>query len=248
MEYLTAEEVASILGIGRRQLGRHVRKGLLRQFHPEGKQVPYYDPEEVTALLNIRNKSVSSTALSMLVKQTSMRVTHLEKIVEQLITALGANIEVLPIDKDSVVALWYRAKAALEAGTGQDTKEVLAWAGIFSAIGEEHLEVLATALELEEPYNVFTKLGKELYKKYPYGLEDDPGAKGVLQLLNVSRDKLRRVMESYISMTSGKVLGYEIFPKSKGDAHTDIVALIVEKKRRRTTSKVVNPDTSYPCT
>lgn len=239
MQYITAKEAAEILNITVRQLHREVRKGMLRQLYPKGYKTPYYDPEEVSILHTLRKKKISLPEVASLAQQAHMRVMHLEKLVEQLIKAVGADIPHLPLDKESVTALWYKAQQALEEPHRHTLKEILEWSGIFSSIGEEHLMAIESHMTIADPYKVFVELGVRMFKEYPYNHDQDPGTSSVFRMLNVSRDKLRRAIWSYVSLSSdgGKFLACKMFPKSRGDVHDDILALVIEKRRKRDIGK-----------
>ena len=233
MEYIPAEEAASILNISVRQLRREVRKGMLRQVFPDGQKVPYYDPEEVAFLANLRTNKISLPEVAAAAQRTQMYMMRLEKRMNQLMTAVGADIPCLPLDKEYLTSLYFRVQDAVEPPRQHSLKEVLEWSGIFATLGEEHLQGIETYMGIEEPWRPFAELSMRLFSGSPNNLRNDPGADAVYRVLNVSRDKLRRTLGMYLTLKHGPVLTHRMFPQSKNDVHNDILALVIEKRRKR---------------
>lgn len=233
MEYIKASEAAQLLCITERQLRREVTKGVIRQHFPKGRRIPYYDPDEVAVLSEMRSRKMSLAEIAAIAQRTAIQQMRLEKLVQQILQATGADIPLIPVDRESVVALYLKAQDAQEQKRRHSVQEVAEWAGIFSSLGEEHFVAIETYFGVEEPWKVFNLLSRRLYVEYPLALQDDPGALTVFRLLNVSRDRMRRTMWAYVATTHSRTLANKLFPKAQGDVHDDITALVVEKRKKR---------------
>jgi len=237
MDYITAKEAARLLGITERHLHREVTKGVLRQHFPQGRKTPYYDPDEVAVLSEMRARKLSLAEIAAIAQRTAIQQLRLEKLLQQVMKTVGADVPLLPVDRESIISLYLRAQDAQEQPHRHSVREVMEWAGIFSALGEEHLQAIETYFGVEEPWRIFQLLAMRMYTEYPNNLQGDPGAQTVYRLLNVARDKMRRTMWSYVAINHNRTLANKLFPKAQGDVHDDITALVVEKRRRRDISR-----------
>jgi hypothetical protein len=233
VEYIKAKEAADILGFSVRQLSTEVRRGMLKQHFPSGRRTPYYDAEEVSELAELRKKKISLPEVAAMAQRAHMQSLRQEKLTRQLMTAIGADIPNLPLDREYIVSLWYKLLDDLQAPRRHTLREVLEWSGIFSSLGEEHLQAIETFVGIEEPWKPFAELSMRLYAESPTNLRNDPASDSVYRLLNVARDKLRHTMKIYMALKKGTVLANKMFPKAGEDVHNDILALVIEKRRKR---------------
>lgn len=228
MELITAKEAADIIGVGPRQLSALARQGFIRTQHKKGdRRTPYYDPNEIVAYADMKQKGITFAEIAAMAQQNRARVTRLERVVNRLLGVIGADTPTLKLDRQSVISMHLTVEDALELPV-YTSKEVLDWSKIFYSIGEEYFEEVANIFNTPEPWKPYLELAKRMAKKAPFRqMEVDIEVKATYNYLKLATRFVRQAAFFYVRGKSGSREAYRTFPESTGDPHEDILSITV---------------------
>lgn len=227
-DLLTAQQVAGMLGVTTDMVQKLVRQGLLKpQYQGTSLVAPrLYRETDVAALVEAREAKLDLPTVAAIARQAYTASRSLERVVKQLLELLGADVPLLKLGKDDVLSLCAKVDDALEQEFPPEAREVLDWAKIFYAIGEEYFELVASQLGDEEPWKRFLDLGQKLSREAPRkSFMIDKELEAAYGYLEVARRNLRNSSFFYIRNRHGRKTASDLFPEVKGDKHEDIITL-----------------------
>jgi hypothetical protein len=226
-ERITAKEAARMLGVTTRMVRYWTRKGIIRPFKPGGSvsAVPMYLRTEIDALLEARSKKVDLQTVATMARQAHVSSRQLERTVSRLLEIIGANIPMLSLKEENVHALYLQVEDALEQDYQPPADEVLEWARIFYAVGEEYLGLIEEVVEDEEPWAKLLELSNSLSVRAPRDLfSGDKELEAAYGYLEMARRNMRNVAYFYIRNRHGSRAASGAFPGT-GDITEEVIAL-----------------------
>jgi DNA-binding transcriptional MerR regulator len=235
MELISSKEAAEILGIGMRQLSKLASEGYIFPQQKKGdRRSNYYDPNEIAAFAQLRKEGVNLVKLAAQVQRTDIRSRRTERLQQHLFSVIGADVPLLKLDRESVIAMHLKVQDALELPVFTQN-EVLEWAKTFYSMGEEYFETVGSIIETDDPWKPYTDLAKKIALMAPFReMEADVEVKAVYNYLKIATRFMRQAAFFYVRARYGERSAYRTFPESTGDAHEDILALAVMDYAKRT--------------
>lgn len=162
---VSANDTAKILGVSVRHVHHLVRRGLLRPYYPRGRGLNAamrFSKAEISALVEARESNkFDARRIAFTSAQALAASKQLERRVSLLEQALGQRIPGLPLDEESVIALYVRAVDEAQAPKAT-VATVMFWAETLLAAGEEFLDVLEAYTGDEECWKPFMDVAHAL--------------------------------------------------------------------------------------
>jgi len=223
------EEAAEVLGVSVHQVMQLARQGMLRPHYPTGQRLNaprMYWSEEVSALAEARRRGVTLPEVSVTAAQAFATARALERRVDILEQMCGAGVPPLQLDEDSVVSMWLKVHEYKDRRI-TDADEILNWAKVFMAIGEEYFALIEKVLGKDEPWEPFLELANKLTVNCPIELLDaEPMTRIAYGWLDAGRRSLRHAAYFYIRTKHGLPEATKRFPETGCDIHDRILSHI----------------------
>jgi len=226
-DLLTVQQVARMLGVTTDMVQKLVRQGLLKPQYQGSITAPrLYREADVAALVEAREAKLDLTTVAAMARQAHTASRSLERVVKQLLELLGADVPLLSLEKEDVLSLCAKVDDALEEEFLPEAREVLSWAKVFYAIGEEYFGLVESHLGEKEPWKRFLDLGQKLVREAPRkSFVIDKELEATYGYLEVARRNLRNAAFFYVANKHGQRLASGLFPEVKRDRHEDIITL-----------------------
>jgi len=222
-------EAAELLGVSHRSVHHFVRQGLLKPRYPRGRKLnapELFLRDEVCALVEAREKRFDFRYTGTIAMQAHASSRALERRVEFLEQLLGRSFATLSLDEEDIVALYAEAKEGVEVPP-IDVTGVMRWAGIFLSMGEEFLELLASATNDIESWKVFLDLSAAMLRDAPLDtLSYDKELEAAYGYFRYARESLRRVMYFHVRNQYGPQTAGRTLTVPKEDVHEGVLRLL----------------------
>jgi hypothetical protein len=226
MDLITPNEARALLGVSRRQFCRDIKAGLIKRYFPEHQKRAKYSLEEVKELTKIKKKGCSYKESTMMAQRAYFGLKRMERIVQQLIDAIGLNVQLPDLSEENVAQLHAKAKEDLTNPRALKPAEVLWWANTFRTLGSEYFEAVALFLRVDEPYRPYVELGAKLFKDMPlHAVRNNPDLLFIYGNLKTARQILERSAFFYAHGRFGKRTACTLFPDMEGSFHEQMLAL-----------------------
>ncbi len=233
---LSSKEAADVLGISVSWLNRLCHSQTLTALFPEGKGMRsprFFKESDVMAYLEIKDKELDIPTLATLTRQAYVTSRATELQLEQLLFYLGIDLPRLSLRKQDVMRLYVQVEDALDI-THRDLKpdNIMKWARIFYAVGEEYLWLIEQLLEDDEPWGKLLELANAIWKEAPREeFNMDKPLASAYGFLDAGRKNLRNVAYFYIRNKHGPQTASLAFPVSHGDRDERIINLAFPDQR-----------------
>lgn len=223
---LTAKEAASILGVSPQRVYQMNRKGELRSVG-QLKQDLRFSLEEVCALADSKREKGGSLGIQLLsakVVQLSARMGVLERQQESVMRMLGLRSARIGCNKAEVLSLYCRAEEAMNQPV-LHLDDVREWTKIFLAFHEEVFDLVETHTNDPEPWSLFLRLAKKVYKHCPTikCLHDDELVDPSTEF-EAARRNLRAAAWSYVCNRRGRRAAEQTFPETQTDPLSSLLS------------------------
>jgi hypothetical protein len=143
----------------------------------------------------------------------------LEHRVERLEAVLGIGMAPLPLDEESVLALYAEASNKLQPATSLE--DLTRWTRTLFSIGEEFFELLEAYTGDEDGWVVFMDFVRATLEAAPVEVEVE--MKQAYEMLLAARNHLRNVSFSYVRNKYGARKAGHLF---HGDAHDEVLKIV----------------------
>lgn len=224
---IPVEEAADILGTTVDNVRSFARRGILRPRYPEGKgwqKKVLFNTEEVSALAEVRETKLEADKVAALAVRAYVVSRSMERRIGMLEQLIGARTRTLPSDEASVIALFEKAQDAL-GYTPSTVPEVLEWANIFIAMGEEFFEALEAYTDDEDAWLVFYQLVRDISAAVPsdfYDVEVD----AAYRYFDASRRHFTAIAYFHVRNRFGARSANKVFEERPNDYHEEILNII----------------------
>lgn len=227
------EEAALILDTSVDNVRVMMRKGILRPHFPKGKgfrKEILFHGEEISALAEVREMKLSPDKLASFAVRGYVAARSLERRIEMLEQLMGARAQVLLTDEESVVALYEKGMDAL-GYTPTGVGEILEWANILIAMGEEFFEALEAYTDDEEAWWVFHQLIRNIDAETPVEqLYQDPELEAAYRYFGASRRHFLRLAYFHIRSSFGVRAANRVFEEHPNDFHEEVLNIIASNR------------------
>jgi hypothetical protein len=226
---LTSDEAAAMLEVSTQTLFGMVKSGILRAEYPDGKclnsQVLFH-PDEVEAVMEIRGKRLDLAQVATMARQAYVASRQTERVVKRFMDLAGMNAPMLSYKDADVYALHVRVEDALLADVSEmSAYEIMEWAKIFYAVGEEYLMLIRVVAEDEEPWRKLLELSTKLCAEAPIGrIGVEADLKSAFAHLSLARRNMRNVAYFYVRSQHGKQIAGRAFPDAGNHWERNITA------------------------
>lgn len=230
------EEVAEILDVSERSVEKMMRKGTLRIVGRTGPfNAPLFDPEEIAALREVREREISLLATTETAEQAWAAARVAQRRVEALERLLGMHVSpAYQLDAESIQALHEEAYQAL-AKTINGEERVTYWADIFGSLCEQYfLRVASVTNDKEEPWRVYNDLVTHLLRcQNAEDMAYNPAEVLAYRRLNAARKTLRNAIFMYHIQRYGKRAAMRAFEADfAGENHRITMLAIAASKHK----------------
>ncbi len=227
---VSIEEAAAILDTSVDNLRRTVRRQLLRPHYPNGRawnsKEVFFHIEEINAFAEVRETKLSPEKVASFAARGYAAARALERRVEMLEQLIGARHSPLPCDEESVIALYQRGLDAL-GFTPTTTVDILEWAEIFIAMGEEFFEALEVFTDDGGAWNVFYQVTRDVVEKTPHDeLYADWELEAAYRYFEAGRKHFLRVAYFHVRNRFGVRTANRVFEERPNDFHEEILTII----------------------
>lgn len=209
---VTPDQAAKILGVGRHQVYRYQREGLLTAYKGEGKFRLLLDAHEVSALAAIRHSPTTVLELQKTLVATQVHCRALERRLDLVERALCVRNPNLCYERASVEELVSRAYAAVK-DPPTDALQILDWCNVFFSVKEEFLKLVQLYTENPEPWSPFLRLAERIDTYRPSTLNDED-VLGAYMLLTAARRALRQTVFFYLMEYRTPAYAQEVIPEA----------------------------------
>jgi len=217
-DLLTAMEAATRVGISPVTINKAIKEGvLIPKGRAPGRGQFLLDPQDIDAFAAVWSNSMSPVQIARMAMQAFASSRTTERALRQLLDLLGANIPVIFPEKESLQSLVEDAKRQLKRPGLPTVPELLYWAKMLYALGEEHMLLIEKELGISPPYTVFTGLAEKLCQGVAELSVVDKEMEMVYGYLMMSRRNLRNVVYMYARGKGEKV---------DVDVHEEIITLM----------------------
>jgi hypothetical protein len=124
-----------------------------------------YRREEIAALAEARERGLNLPRVASMAARSYAAARALEHRVDRLEQVLGIGANPLPLDEESVLALYAEASDRLRPPRKLD--EITRWTRIFLAMGEEFFELLEAYTGDEDGWAVFMDYARAALEAEP---------------------------------------------------------------------------------
>lgn len=227
------EEAASILGVSVDNVRSFMRRGILRSQFPKGKgwqKEFYFHAEEVSALAEVREMKLSPDKLASFAVRGYVAARSLERRIEMLEQLMEARARALPSDEESVIALYEKGMDAL-GYIPIEKAELIEWATIFIAMGEEFFEALEAYTDNGEAWWVFYQLARNISAATPVDkLYQDPELDAAYRYFETSRRHFKCAVHFHVRNRFGVREANRVFEDHPNDYHEEILNIIAANR------------------
>lgn len=220
-----AREAAKLLGIAERTLHDYVKKEWLKPLPGKGAYNRLtFRREDVLEFIEIRHNKDSWDSIATIAKQASANSRRLERLVEQLLLVIGADIPLANLDPEALISKHVEIQDT-PAGP-RNSAEVFELARFFLGIGEEYFELVTHYTGDREPWIPYLRLAAAVQKSRINTLHKaDAETRAAYQYLDMARRRLRETAFFHVRAQHGRKYAYELFPDAKDGAHQELATL-----------------------
>lgn len=221
---ISPAEAAKLLNTDRRGLRRLVKGGFLREHAHSDK--PAYHREEVAALRETRESRLSPRRVASYAARAYAAARSIERRVEMLEAVFDLKARCIPCDEESAIALYVEAQEALEFPPSR-VDDVLRWASVFLAIGEEFLDLLEAYTDDDECWRPFYDLSQRMLAEKPTELFFyDKILETAYGFLEASVRHITSVCFFHVRQRAGVNTANRIFHEEPSDEYEELLAII----------------------
>jgi len=209
---ITPDQAAKFLGVGRPQVYRYQREGLLTAHQGDGEFHLLFDRHEVAALAKVRESKPTILELQKTLLSTLTRCGALEHRLDLLERVICVRNPNLGNKKSEVEELMERICDALKEPP-TDILQILDWCSIFLGVKEEYLHLVQTYTDNPEPWAPFLLLAERMDDRRPSSF-DDEDLLGAYLHLTVARRALRQTVFFYLMERRTPAYAQEVIPEA----------------------------------
>lgn len=219
-QLISAKEAAAILGLSVASINHLVRQGMVQPVYSKDRRLSErgYRREEIAALAEARERGLNLPRVASMAARSYATARALEHRVDRLEQVLGIGANPLPLDEESVLALYAEASDRLRPPRKLD--EITRWTRTFLAMGEEFFELLEAYTGDEDGWAVFMDYARAALEAEPEDAHIE--MKQAYELLFAARNHLRNVSFVYTRNKYGARKANSIF---HGDEHEHILRI-----------------------
>lgn len=229
-DLIDAKEAGAILGLTPRSVHHQVRQGLLRPQYPSGRKLnapELFSRAEVESLAEARDNGLGLPQLSSMAVRSYAASRSLERRVAVLEQLLGTGAPVLSTREEDVHSMYLEARDVRRAAPAASVEQVMRWAGIFIAIGEEYLDVMEHVTGDTGAWQVLMDVGGAFVKDAPIEqLAQDKELEAAYGYLQFSRKNLRQVCYFHVRCREGPHVAARLLAPSSEDMHAGVFRLV----------------------
>jgi hypothetical protein len=227
------EEAARILDTSVDNVRSFMRRGILRPQYPKGKgwrKEFLFHAEEVSALAEVREMKLTPDKVASFAVRGYVAARSLERRIEMLEQLIEARTRALPVDEESVIALYQKGMDAL-GYTPVEKSELVEWASIFIAMGEEFFEALEAYTDNGEAWWVLYQLARNISAATPVDqLYQDVELEAAYRYFEAARRHFYRVVYFHVRCRFGVRTANRIFEERPNDYHEEILNIIAANR------------------
>jgi hypothetical protein len=221
---ISVDAAAKILGVGRSQVYRTVRDGLLRRVSGLNCTL-LLSADEVQALADSRVQNITVPQLhKALIAEQSTRA-GLERRLARLERTLLLRTPAFQHNEAEITELMDRVHNTLKEPPS-DVLEIVDWCAVFFSVHEETLHLIEVYTDDPEPWSALLSLAEKMYK-YCAGHRDDRDIKEAYTELSLARRSLRQAAFLYIRQSRGEAAAKNAI----AEADTDLIRTINQHVR-----------------
>ena len=228
MNHLTPAEAAKILNVTVRAFNHMVREGFISPEFPEGRKwngKRLYREQDIADLLEVRAQKWDFVSTVAIAKQALVRTRQLERSVQSLMDVIGANMKPLSLKPRDITQLYLQIEEEIHRLDPYVPKEILRWAHVFYAMGEEYLWYIEQEIEDPEPWKKPLLLAEKLMEELPRDrCKIDRELEIAYQILDMARRNMRNVAYFYIRHRKSQRAAHKEFPALEGDISEEILS------------------------
>lgn len=226
-QLISAKETAAILGLSVASINHLVRQGMLQPVYSKDRRLNdrRYRKDEVAALAEARERGLNLPRVASMAARSYATARALEHRVDRLEQVLGIGMSPLPLDEESVLALYAEASDRLRPP--KKLEDLSRWTRIYLSMGEEFFELLEAYTGDEEGWVVFMDFARATMEAQPE--EADPEVKQAYEMLLAARNHLRNVCFIYARCKYGVRKANRVF---HGDEHDEILKIVDSLRKR----------------
>lgn len=202
---ITPGEAGEVLGVGEKQVRRYVQRGWLRPVYDKGRGLHaplLLHSEEVAALAETLEDKPDLTKVTQRAVQSYVLARSLERRVEKLEQLVGAQYDPLPLDQESVRALYAEAREDVDIPP-VDPEKVSFWTRTFMSIGEEFFDALLAYTSNEKAWETFHDLSRAIIEEAPFDRMDQEETRALYRCYEKARGNLRAVLFFHVRTRFG---------------------------------------------
>ncbi len=217
---ISAKEAGAVLGLGVWRINHLVRQGMLQPVYSKdrGLNERLYRKDEVAALAEARERGLDLAHIASMATQGYAASRALERRVERLEQVLGIGMDALPLDEESVLALYAEASDKLHPPRG--LSDITRWTRTLFCMGEEFFELLEAYTGVEDGWVVFMDFARAVLDNAP--VEASTEVMQIYEMFRAARNHLRNVSFIYARSKYGAKKANLVF---HGDEHDELIKI-----------------------
>ena len=224
-ELVTSAEAAKILGVSTSMFNRIVRNSGPQPYNKVGKE-RFYRAKDIMILKQLREGDIGLHNLIIEARRAVVESRALRHEVDQLKYALRLNIPAIPLDKESVLSILFKAEDDLSRTKQLSKDELLEWAHTLHGVHEPFLKAASMYMDTKEPWRGILNLARKLCAEQPMEYTRiDKELENIYGLLNSGLRLARQAAYFYVREQNGKMFADKMFPEAKNSPHEDVLML-----------------------
>jgi DNA-binding transcriptional MerR regulator len=227
-QLISAKEAADTLGISVASINYHVRQGMLQPVYSKDRKLNdrRYRKDEVEALAEARERGLSLPRVASMAARSYATSRALEHRIDRLEQVLGVGLNPLPLDEESVLALY--AEACDKEHPAHKLSDLARWTRTLFAMGEEFFELLEVYTGDEDGWVTFMDFIRATLDAAP--AEASPEVVQIYEMLRSARNHLRNVSYVYARNKYGAKKANRAF---HGDEHDQLIKIVEGMRKKR---------------
>jgi hypothetical protein len=225
---ISIEEAAGILDISVDNVRSFMRRGILRPQFPKGKgwrKELLFHVEEVSALAEVREMKLTPDQIISFAVRGYVAARAVERRLDTLEQLMGAHVQRLPTDQESVVALYEKGVEALEC-TPSTKSEIIEWSNITIAMGEEFFEALDAFTDDDKAWHIFYQVVRNIVAEMPVDqIYQDPELDAAYKHFGVAYRHFERIAYFHVRCRFGVREANKVFENYPNDYHEEILSI-----------------------
>ncbi len=225
---VTTAEAAKMLGLDVTTFRSMVRRGMIHPAHGKGAGgSSLFALSDIAALADLRFQNLDLATVATMAMRALVLSRNNEKRLNHVTNLLGLNVPSLGTTESEVIALFIEAQDLVQEDEELTAAEAHRWAGIFYAMDEAYLRLVAHYGSTNEPWEPFLALAQKLCENAPRAVFSfNKELESAYAYLEAGRRHLRTVVYFYFRAKNGARAADASFLEMDGSIDAEIAGLL----------------------